>query len=116
MINALDNCDGIEIQVDGKIIAIDLDHCFEDKKLYSWSEEIFSHFPNTYIEISLSGAGLRIILLAIDNYSYVKYKYYIKKNNVEVYVAGVTNRFVTIKDKTIQKLMLQKTGWLSMVT
>ena len=103
VINALDNYDGIGIRVDGKIIAIDLDHCIENEKLCSWSEEIVSHFQDTYIEISPSGKGLRIILLAPDNYSYDKENYYIKKNNVEVYVAGATNRFVTITGNAIQK-------------
>lgn len=103
VVNALDIYDGIGIRVAGKIIAIDLDHCIENGKLCSWSEEIVSHFSNTYIEISPSGAGLRIILLAPDNYSYDKDKYYIKKNNVEVYVAGATNRFVTITGNVIQK-------------
>ena len=104
VVNGLDIYDGIGIRVDGKIIAIDLDHCIEDGNLCSWSEEIVSHFPNTYIEISPSGAGFRIILLAPDNYLFNKDKYYIKKNNVEVYVAGATNRFVTITGNVLQKL------------
>lgn len=103
VINALNNFDGIGIRVDGKIIAIDLDHCIEEGKICSWAEEIISHFQDTYIEISPSGKGLRIILLAPDNYSYDKDKYYIKKNNVEVYVAGTTNRFVTLTGNAIQK-------------
>lgn len=103
VINALNNFDGIGIRVDGKIIAIDLDHCIEEGKICSWAEEIVSHFQDTYIEISPSGKGLRIILLAPDNYSYDKDKYYIKKNNVEVYVAGATNRFVTLTRNAIQK-------------
>lgn len=104
VVNGLDIYDGIGIRVDGKIIAIDLDHCIEDGNLCSWSEEIVSHFPNTYIEISPSGDGLRIILLAQNNYLFNKDKYYIKKNNVEVYVAGATNRFVTITGNVLQKL------------
>ena len=104
VVNGLDIYDGIGIRVDGKIIAIDLDHCIEDGNLCSWSEEIVSHFPNTYIEISPSGAGFRIILLAPENYLFNKDKYYIKKNNVEVYVAGATNRFVTITGNVLQKL------------
>lgn len=103
VINALNNFDVIGIRVDGKIIAIDLDHCIEEGKICSWAEEIVSHFQDTYIEISPSGKGLRIILLAPDNYSYDKDKYYIKKNNVEVYVAGATNRFVTLTGNAIQK-------------
>lgn len=79
IVNGLDIYDGIGIRVDGKIIAIDLDHCIEDGNLCSWSEEIVSHFPNTYIEISPSCTGFCIILLPPDNYLFNKDKYYIKK-------------------------------------
>ncbi len=103
-VSRLDIYDGIGIKVDGRIIAIDLDHCIENEKLCSWAEEIVSHFKNTYIEISPSSNGLRIILLAPDSYSYDKENYYIKKGNVEVYVSGSTNRFVTITGNAIQKL------------
>ena len=51
---------------------------------------------STYIEKSPSGTGLRIILFVADGYTYDKNTYYIKKGNVEVYVSGATNRFVTI--------------------
>lgn len=103
-IEKVDNYDGIGIKVDGKIIAIDLDHCIENNNLCSWASDIVSHFNNTYIEISPSGNGLRIILLAPDGYKYDKESYYIKKGNIEVYVAGATNRFVTITGNTIQEL------------
>lgn len=55
-----------------------------------------SHFRDTYIETSPSGTGLRIILFVAEDYAYDKNTYYIKKGNIEVYVAGATNRFVTI--------------------
>lgn len=92
----MDNYDGIGIRVDGKIIAIDLDHCIEKGKVKSWASEIVSRFRSTYIEKSPSGTGLRIILFVADGYTYDKNTYYIKKGNVEVYVSGATNRFVTI--------------------
>lgn len=104
VIEKVNNYDGIGIKVDGRIIAIDLDHCIENGKLCSWAEGIVSRFNNTYIETSPSGTGLRIILLAPDNYKYDKENYYIKKGNVEVYVAGCTNRFVTITGNAIQKV------------
>ncbi|MDO4649547.1 MAG: phage/plasmid primase, P4 family [Eubacteriales bacterium] len=88
--------DGVGIRVDGKIIAIDLDHCREGKKMKVWAADIVSHFRNTYIEYSPSGTGLRIILFVADGYTYDKDTYYIKKGDVEVYVSGATNRFVTI--------------------
>lgn len=86
-VSKLDIYDGIGIKVDGKLIAIDLDHCIENEKLSSWAEEIISHFKNTYIEISPSGNGLRIVLLNSNGFLYDKENYYIKKGNVEVYVS-----------------------------
>lgn len=88
--------DGIDIRVDKKTIGIDLDCCIENGKLTDWAAEIVSHFKNTYIEISPSGTGLRILLFTYVGYIYDKNTYYIKKGNVEVYAAGATNRFVTI--------------------
>ena len=93
---ALKDYDGLGIRVDGIIIAIDLDHCIKDGKLTTQAADIVSHFKNTYIERSPSGTGFRIILFVEDSYNYDKNNYYIKKGNIEVYVAGTTNRFVTI--------------------
>lgn len=47
---------------------------------------------------------MRILLFTQDGYSYDKENYYIKKGNVEVYVSGSTNRFVTITGNAIQNL------------
>lgn len=46
-VSAMDNYNGIGIRVDGKIIAIDLDHCIKEAKLDAWASEIVSHFRNT---------------------------------------------------------------------
>ena len=45
---------------------------------------------------SPSETGLRIILFVENSYNYDKNNYYIKKGDIEVYVSGATNRFVTI--------------------
>lgn len=95
-VSALKDYDGLGIRVDGVIIAIDLDHCIENGKLTTQAADIVSHFRNTYIETSPSGTGLRIILFVTEGYTYDKDTYHIKKGNIEVYVAGATNRFVTI--------------------
>lgn len=95
-VSALMDYDGLGIRVDGITIAIDLDHCIEGEKLTTQAADIVSHFRNTYIETSPSGTGLRIILFVADGYTYDKNTYYIKKGNIEVYVAGATNRFFTI--------------------
>lgn len=96
-VNGANAYNGIGIRVTGQIIAIDLDHCIEDDVLLPWASEIAKHFRDTYIEISSSGTGLRIIALMPDGYVYDSNTFYIKKGNVEVYAAGATtNRFVTL--------------------
>ena len=57
-----DSYDGIGIRVGAEIIAIDLDHCKDGDTLQPRAAEIVSHFQDTYIEVSPSGTGLRIIL------------------------------------------------------
>ena len=81
VINALNSYDGIGIRVDGKLAAVDLDHCIDNGKLSSLAEEIVSHFENTYTEISPSGTGLRIILFVADGYAYDKDTYHIKSGS-----------------------------------
>ncbi|MFR4580269.1 MAG: hypothetical protein ACLT76_12165 [Clostridium fessum] len=98
-----DSYDGIGIRVGAEIIAIDLDHCKDGDTLQPRAAEIVSHFQDTYIEVSPSGTGLRIILFVAKGYIYDKDTYYIKKGNVEVYVAGATNRFVTITGNVFLK-------------
>lgn len=101
-VNAANAHSGIGIRVTGQIIAIDLDHCIEDDVLLPWASEIVEHFSDTYIEISPSGTGLRILALMPDGYVYDSNAFYIKKGNVEVYVAGATNRFVTLTGNVYQ--------------
>lgn len=61
-------------------------------------------FKDSYTEKSPSGKGIRIIFLA-DKFSYDKKLYYInnQKLGLEVYVAGATNKYVTITGQAINK-------------
>ncbi len=61
-------------------------------------------FKDSYTEISPSGKGIRIIFL-VDRFSYDKKLYYInnQKLGLEVYVAGATNKYVTITGQAINK-------------
>lgn len=102
-VNGANAYNGIGIRVTGQIIAIDLDHCIEDDVLLPWASEITGHFRDTYIEISPSGTGLRILALMPDGYVYDSNAFYIKKGYVEVYVAGATNRFVTLTGNVYQE-------------
>lgn len=88
--------DGIGIRVSDRIVGIDLDHCIVDGKLLPWAQEIVDQFHATYIEISPSGTGIRIFCLLPAGFSYDTQTYYIKNGNVEVYIPGHTNRFLTV--------------------
>ena len=88
--------DGIGIRVCGRIVGIDLDHCMEDGKLLPWAQEIVDCFGSTYTEVSPSGTGIRIFCLLPDGFIYDTQTYYIKKGDIEVYIPGHTNRFLTI--------------------
>lgn len=88
--------DGIGIRVHGRIVGIDLDHCIEESTLLPWAQEIVDRFTMTYIEVSPSGKGIRIFCLLPDGFTYDTKTYYIKKGNVEVYIPGHTDRFLTV--------------------
>lgn len=59
---------------------------------------------NSYTELSPSGTGIRIIF-KVTGLSYDKKRYYInnRKIGLEVYVAGMTNRFVTLTGNAIRE-------------
>ena len=88
--------DGIGIRVHGRIVGIDLDHCIVDGKLLPWAQTIADRFDSTYIEVSPSGTGIRIFCLLPDGFTYDTQTYYIKKGDIEVYIPGHTNRFLTV--------------------
>ncbi len=89
---------GLGFRVSNGICALDLDHCFHvDGTLNPWAQNIVNCFAGCYMERSPSGNGLRI-LFQTSGFTYDKAKYYINNQSLglEVYVAGVTNRFVTV--------------------
>ena len=91
--------DGIGFRVSEGIGAIDIDHCFrEDGSLNDVAANILSLLTNTYFERSPSGRGLRGFFRLDADFTYDKSAYYInnRKYGLEVYLPGVTNRFVTV--------------------
>ena len=86
----VNNYDGIGFLVGNDICGIDLDDCFDSTgNLKPITQSIVDEFSGCYMEYSPSGKGLHI---------YYKTKYSInnQKIGVEVYVSGVTNRFMTV--------------------
>lgn len=93
----MNNYDGLGIGIFDDLCVIDLDHCIDDMGTFSdLSSEIFGTM-NTYAEISPGGDGVHLYFRA-PGLVYDKEKYYIKnpKNGIEIYVAGATNRFITV--------------------
>ncbi len=101
----VDKFDGLGIGIFNKISAIDIDNCIDGNGNYSdLAKDIMKIFKDSYIEKSPSGKGIRIIFL-VDGFSYDKSKYYInnQKLGLEVYVAGSTNKYVTITGNAINQ-------------
>lgn len=99
----LSSYDGLGIRVDGKLVAIDVDDCVINGGLNDFAKEIVSHFPQSYIEFSPSGKGLRIFTFLPNSITYNNSIYKMKTTEVEVYVAGFTNRFVTVTGHVYQE-------------
>lgn len=94
--------DGLGVGVFGDLGAIDIDHCIDDNgEISDMAMEIMGAM-STYTEKSPSGHGLRILFRA-GGFQYDKGRYYInnQKAGLEVYIAGATNKFVTVTGDTL---------------
>lgn len=89
--------DGIGIGIFEGVCAVDLDHCIDPDGNLSEQAEKIVQMMHSYTEISPRGDGLHILFLA-DGFSYDTEKYYIMNRDagLEVYVAGATNKYVTV--------------------
>lgn len=98
------NYDGIGVGVFGDLGAADVDHCIDDNgKLSTLALDVMTTM-HCYSETSPGGDGLRILFKARD-FAYDRDRYYIncpdKKKGFEVYIAGCTQKFVTITGNTL---------------
>lgn len=94
--------DGLGVGIFGDVCAIDLDDCITaDGKLSERAKDIISRM-HSYTELSPSGKGIHILFRA-PNFDFDKSKYYINNQSegIEAYVAGTTNKFVTITGKRL---------------
>lgn len=103
VVNASSAYDGIGIGVFGEYSAIDIDHCVAGGKLAGLAQDIVD-IMNSYTQYSPSGTGIRV-LIKTSGLAYDKKRYYInnRKLGLELYVAGMTNKFVTITGKAIRE-------------
>lgn len=112
---ASEEFDGIGIRVNADLIGIDIDHVdgLEDGQLSDKALDIVKKI-SSYTEVSPSGKGLRIFCKAKDLH-YDDKKYYTKHDDLEIYVPGYTNRFLTVTGNTIldnEKALCERTDAL----
>ncbi len=88
--------DGLGILVANGVAAFDIDHCLENSQPDELAASILEEFKDCYVEVSPSGTGLRGFFTVPDGYAYNRDAYYIKHGGLEIYLPGMTNRFVTV--------------------
>lgn len=96
---------GIGIRVCEGIAGIDIDHCIDDQGNLSDMAADIVETMDAYTEKSPSGKGIRIIFRVAKGFSYDRENFYIKhpSNGLEVYVAGMTLRYLTITGDVIRR-------------
>lgn len=97
-----DKYDGLGIKVSNNLVAIDIDDCVLNGEFTKLAKEIINKFKGSYIEYSPSGKGLRLFLIVSNTNSYNLNDYKMKTKDLEVYVSGFTNRFVTVTGNIYQ--------------
>ena len=94
--------DGLGVGIFDAVAAIDIDHCIKDGKLSAMAEDIVNTM-DAYTEKSPSGEGVRILFFAPD-FSYDSEVYYVnnQKIGLEVYLPGMTRKYVSITGNTMR--------------
>lgn len=94
---------GIGVGVFGTLGAIDIDHCISDTgELSELASDVMAVIQG-YTETSPSGKGLRILFNVPEKFRYDKARYFInnQRAGLEVYISGVTHKFVTVTGNTL---------------
>lgn len=96
--------DGIGLGIFNGICAIDLDNCVTDSGYYTGVTAEIVTLMHSYTEYSPSGNGLHILFRA-DGFQYDTKRFYIMNHQagIEVYVAGATNKYVTVTGKACEQ-------------
>lgn len=95
--------DGVGVGIFGSLGAIDIDHCVDDAGQLSELARDVVATVHGYTEYSPSGRGLRILFTVPEGFQYDKARYYInnQKLGLEVYIAGATQKYVTVTGNAI---------------
>lgn len=92
---------GIDIGSGSTIAGIDIDHCLGQFKKPSPMAADILRIMQTYSEISPSGEGLRLFFTVPQGFRFDKLRYYIQYGGLEVYIPGMTRRYLTITGNRI---------------
>ncbi len=92
---------GIGVRISRTITGVDIDHCFDDDGNLSETAQDIITMLNCYTEKSPSGKGLHLYFTA-PAVDFTKEKYYIKHGDIEVYIDGYTNRYLTVTGDCIR--------------
>lgn len=90
--------DGLGVGIFGSLGAIDIDHCIDESGELSELAAEIVQIMDAYTESSPSGSGMRILFTVPEGFQYDKARYFInnQKDGLEVYIAGHTNKYVTV--------------------
>ena len=93
--------DGLGIGIFGSLCAIDLDDCVINGEYSVLAADIIQ-IMHSYTELSPSGKGVHILFEA-PHFQYDTQQFYImnRANGIEIYVAGATNKYVTVTGKRL---------------
>jgi len=110
-LSAVKNYDGLGVGVFGDLEFIDIDHCVKDRVIVTAEARDIVETMDSYTEISPSGTGLRIIGKA-PGFRFDASRYYIqnKRRGLEIYISGVTKKFLTVTGNTIRAKGLEERG------
>lgn len=98
---------GIGIRVNGDLVGVDIDHCVNEAGELDERAKAIMDTLSSYTEISPSGHGVRIFLKA-EYIAYDKDTYYIKHGDLEVYIPGYTNRFLTVTGNVLREAGIEE--------
>ena len=92
------NYDGMGVGIFESLAAIDIDHCLTGNVWSDLAIDVYEIMGGCYTETSPSGEGLRLLFSVSPGFQYDTGRYYInnQKAGLEVYVAGVTKKYVTV--------------------
>lgn len=97
-LQAVGHYDGLGVGIFGDLAAIDIDHCIDSAGQWSGMAKDVVETMDCYTEVSPSGNGIRILFTVPKGFPYDTGRYYInnQKAGLEVYVAGVTRKYVSV--------------------